>query len=296
VGGHGLQAEPRASVIVPVRNAAAFIPDQLEALRAQAARNALDVVVVDDASTDDTAEVVARWIAKEGSGRFRLVRRPVRGGPNAARNVGIGAAASDFLLFCDGDDIVADGWSGALLAARDDGAILCGALDCMSVDASPTEWALPPVESGSQYAYGGNMAVTRSIVDRLGGFDENILSGGSELDFALRAARDADAVVTTVPAARVRHRVPTSAGGRLAWQFEKERGRAYLRKKHGGQLLSRSFRNLAAEWGHLLLISWRGLTDRSARLEAGELAGRVLGRTFWSVLPRSVVVRPTRRT
>jgi glycosyltransferase involved in cell wall biosynthesis len=295
VSGDRPGVQPRASVIVPVRNAATFILCQLEALRVQAARNTLEVVVVDDASTDSTPEVIAEWISNEDAGRFRLIQRAVRGGPNAARNVGIAAARSEFLLFCDGDDIVGDSWSDAFLAARDDGVILCGALKSLSADSSPLEWALPPAASGRQYAYGGNMAVARSIVERLGGFDENILAGGTELDFAIRARHDVGATVTAVPAALVRYRLPTTSWGRLTWQFQKERGRNYLRRKHGGVVLREGFRSSAAAWATLLVLTSRGVLDRSVRRSAADLAGRLIGRIFWPLIPRALLVSSARR-
>ena len=273
------------SVIVPVRNAVDFILCQLDALSVQAARNGLEVVVVDDASTDRTPEVVAQWISHEGSGRFRLVRRAVRGGPNAARNVGIAAGTSDFLLFCDGDDIVGDGWSDALLAARTDDVILCGALQSLAADASPVEWALPPTAFGSQYAYGGNMAVARAIIERLGGFDENIAAGGTELDFALRARRDTGATVMAVPSALVRYRLPASSWRFFVWQFRKERGRSYLRRKYGSDLRKESIRSSVGAWARLLALTWQGLVDRAARQRAADLAGRLTGRVFWAVVP-----------
>ena len=274
-----------ASVIVPVRNAVDFIPCQLDALSLQVARNGLEVVVVDDASTDRTPDVVAQWISREGSGRFSLIRRALRGGPNAARNVGIAAATSDFLLFCDGDDVVSDGWSDALLAARNDDVILCGALESLSPAANPVEWPLPPTSWGNRYAYGGNMAVARSIVERLGGFDENIAAGGTELDFALRARRDAGAKVTAVPAAVVCYRQPTSSWRFFVWQFQKERGRSYLRRKYRSDLRKESIRSSVGAWARLPALIWQGLVDRAARQRAADLAGRVIGRMLWPLLP-----------
>lgn len=294
MGGETSGGEPRASVVVPVRNAAGFIPYQLEALRVQASRNDLEVLVVDDASTDDTAAVVADWIAGEGSGRFRLLRRTERGGPNSARNTAAAAATSDVLLFCDGDDIVDAGWSDAVLGAYDEGVVLFGMQRAMAPDPPQIEW-FRPRKPGPQQVAGGNMAVSRSIVKRVGGFDENILTGGSEFDFVLRAVRDAGAELRAVPTAVVDYRTPTSAWARLTWQFRKQRGHTYLRRKFSGDVFGSRLRSLAATWARLLAVAPRTFFDSAARLYAADQLGRLIGRGFWSLVPRRLLVNPASR-
>jgi len=287
--------QPHAYVVVPVRNAATVIPYQLEALRVQTVRNDLEVLIVDDASTDNTAEVVDKWIAHDGSGHFRLIRRPARGGPNAARNTGVAAARSDFLLFCDGDDIVDDGWSDALLAGRAEGVILWGTMRTLTTEAPPRTSPPLPKARGTRAAYGGNMAISRSIIERVDGFDENILAGGSEHDFVLRAERDAGATVTAVPTAVVHYRAPTSPWGRLAGQFRKERGRSYMRRKFGPDVFGSRLRSTAATWARLLILTPRAFADPAARLRVADLVGRLLGRSYWSFVPRPLLVNPARR-
>jgi GT2 family glycosyltransferase len=161
----------------------------------------------------------------------------------------------------------------------------------MSPGCAAKEWDVPPMAMGNRYAYGGNMAVARSIVERVGGFDENILTGGSELDFALRASRDADADVAAVPAALVHYRIPTSAWGRLKWQFQKERGRRYLLRKHDSTVLGPSLGDWAISWARLLVLAIRGVVGVPARQDAADLAGRLLGSAFWALVPRSLLVR-----
>lgn len=88
--------QPPISVIVPSFNAAKFLPTAIDTIRAQQYPH-LEVIVVDDGSTDDTAEVVRPWPD------VTYIRQE-NAGPSAARNRGIAAASSDILGFLDADD------------------------------------------------------------------------------------------------------------------------------------------------------------------------------------------------
>lgn len=87
---------PRFSVVIPAFNAAATLARAIESVRAQT-WPAHEILVVDDGSTDATAEVAA------GFDGVRLMRQPNRG-VSVARNAGAAAAAGDWLAFLDADD------------------------------------------------------------------------------------------------------------------------------------------------------------------------------------------------
>lgn len=91
-------AEPRISIIIPAYDEARNLEECLTALRA-AASPGTEIIVVDDASSDDTPEVAARMGA-------RAVRLASNAGPAAARNAGAQQAAGDVLLFVDADVVV----------------------------------------------------------------------------------------------------------------------------------------------------------------------------------------------
>lgn len=92
---------PRVSVIIPAFNAAAVIGNAVGSAQAQT-ENRIEIIVVDDASTDDTAAVVERLAAQDT--RLRLVRMARNGGPGAARNAGLDAAGGEWIALLDADD------------------------------------------------------------------------------------------------------------------------------------------------------------------------------------------------
>lgn len=92
---------PMVSVIVPVYNAARWLPSTFDSWDAQTYCN-VEWVLVDDGSRDGSAELCARWCSGDSS-RRRLVRKE-NGGASSARNVGLDHATGDYVLFWDCDD------------------------------------------------------------------------------------------------------------------------------------------------------------------------------------------------
>jgi CDP-glycerol glycerophosphotransferase len=90
------------SIVVPIYNVAPYLEECLESLAGQY-RGALEVIMVDDGSTDDSAGIAAAFAAKDP--RFRLVRQ-ANAGLGAARNTGTGHATGDYLMFVDSDDVL----------------------------------------------------------------------------------------------------------------------------------------------------------------------------------------------
>lgn len=88
----------RVSVIIPAYNAAAFVRDTLDSALAQTHAD-LEVIVVDDSSTDNTPQVLAEY-----GDRIRVHRQP-NGGVASARNTGARIATGDWVAFLDADDV-----------------------------------------------------------------------------------------------------------------------------------------------------------------------------------------------
>lgn len=88
---------PKISVVIPTYNRARLLPRAIES--AQQAGADLEVIVVDDCSTDDTHEVCA------GINGIRYVRLQTNGGLANARNIGIAESSCEFIAFLDDDDL-----------------------------------------------------------------------------------------------------------------------------------------------------------------------------------------------
>ena len=93
----------KVSIIVTCYNIEDYILDCLEDIASQSVED-FEAIVVDDGSTDRSAEIADRFCA--GNDRFSLIRLPQNtpGGVGTAANIGIGAATGDFIGFADGDD------------------------------------------------------------------------------------------------------------------------------------------------------------------------------------------------
>lgn len=96
-----LDADNRVTVIVPAYNCADTVLTALASLAEQSWRN-LEILVVDDCSTDDTAATVAGFCA--GDARFRLIRQARNGGTYACRNRALQEATGRFVTVHDADD------------------------------------------------------------------------------------------------------------------------------------------------------------------------------------------------
>lgn len=92
--------KPAVSIIVPVYNVADYLPRCLDSLRGQTLAD-IEIIAVDDGSTDRSAEVLARYAAEDD--RIKVIRQNNQG-QGAARNAGLNAAAGRFIGFVDADD------------------------------------------------------------------------------------------------------------------------------------------------------------------------------------------------
>lgn len=96
-----MSREDLISVIVPVYNIEDYLPRCLSCLEIQTYRN-LDIILVDDGSTDSSGKICDEFAAKDP--RARVIHHPSNMGLWAARNSGHDVALGDYLWFPDGDD------------------------------------------------------------------------------------------------------------------------------------------------------------------------------------------------
>lgn len=182
---------PELSVIVAARNAAATISPLLDALLDQQWDGSHEVVVVDNRSTDATAELVRSVAARDA--RVRLVRAHNGIGIAYAKNAGVAGAAGRNLAFCDSDDMVADGWLQAIGGALRKHLVVVGRLD---VDLLNPPWLAGArgraISKGMLMwqgvvpcIWGGNFGIDRSVMQKVRGFDESFMTG-SDIEFSMR--------------------------------------------------------------------------------------------------------------
>jgi len=90
---------PTVSVIIPTHNRSALLQRAMASVLCQTFRD-LELVVVDDASSDDTSEIVAKF----GDSRVKYIRQATNHGPSIARNTGISHSSGQYIAFLDDDD------------------------------------------------------------------------------------------------------------------------------------------------------------------------------------------------
>lgn len=95
---------PIVAVIIPCYNHGRFLPETIASVVGQTFRD-WEIIIVDDGSTDNSAEVARTLIARFAPRRIRLIQQP-NAGQGAARNHGIAATETPFILTLDADDLI----------------------------------------------------------------------------------------------------------------------------------------------------------------------------------------------
>lgn len=88
------------SVVIPVYNTAAYLEQCLDSVVGQTFAD-IEIICVDDGSTDESPEILSRYVAKDK--RFRVITQS-NAGPGAARNAGLAQAIGQYVIFLDSDD------------------------------------------------------------------------------------------------------------------------------------------------------------------------------------------------
>jgi GT2 family glycosyltransferase len=197
-----------------------------------------EIVLVDDASTDATSSVLARFRDAHPTRRITVVRSPRNLGVAGARNVGLRIASAEFVLFTDSDCTVEHGWLAAMLAALQTGGV--NAVTGVVRDAAPRNLA-ERAYVGSARAIadnprrsaliGGNMGFRRALLEQYG-FDEALDYGCEDHDLAARLAADGHRIAF-VPRAIIHHDHPLTLRSYLEIAYRQGLGSARFWYKHG---------------------------------------------------------------
>lgn len=226
------------SVLIPTHNRAAFLPETIDAILSQTYAPA-EVIVVDDGSTDNTAEVMANPPAKVTYRRIENSRVCV------ARNVAVSLSKSPYLAFCDDDDlwrvdkleqqmklhlqvpeleysftnfsIVTDGvWAQATKFDQAPPGYFEGAKEIFP-GAMVSEGEFYQRLLGHQPIFPSTVLLTRALFDRIGGFyDEVGMILAEDWEFALRCVLHTPKVgIITEPVVGIRKHAKNISGNNL---------------------------------------------------------------------------------
>lgn len=243
-----------------------------------------EIVVVDNASTDDTEAVVDRF-ASSCPLPVRRVMEP-RAGVPFARNRGVREAHGDWVCFFDDDQTAEPEWVLELYkAAKSIGAgCAAGSRDLVINDGSPPPESamarrllgeVPALASGGEYhsrwlPNTGNVLIHRRVFEDIGLFNEATLEGGEDTDFFHRYLL-AGGKAVFAPKALVHHHIPANRVTEEYLQWVATRhgvvmGRRDLGRGHAYFLASLAGRVLQA--GLVFLPRWAWLRVRGKRTEA----------------------------
>lgn len=185
--------QPAVTVVIPARNRAGTIPAAIESVRSQSFDD-IEIIVVDDGSTDGTADV-ARSIAVEEP-RLRVLSHPVNRGAQAARNTGIRAARGEWVAFLDSDDrYYPDSIRLRLDEARRTGlGVIHTGCDAVTRNGTEAPFPVPPAQGDVYRALltapapmFQTLLVKRELLERIGLLDEGV-PAYQEWDSAIRLA------------------------------------------------------------------------------------------------------------
>lgn len=186
------------SVIIPVHNGAEFLPDAIASVRAQG-YSSLEIIVVDDGSTDRTAQVVQTL----GESIHYLYQQ--NQGPAAARNAGVAAARGELITFLDADDLwPADKLALQLpaLAAAPHAVLVWGYTQICPY--KPITATIPPIEPNWMPLL-GSVLCRREVFQQVGLF-EPTLRYGEDVDWFIRI-REQQVVVEKMSAISLFYRL-----------------------------------------------------------------------------------------
>ena len=263
----GAPHSPMVSVVICAYNAERTMRQCLESLTRLAYPN-YEVVIVDDGSSDQTAQI------SKDFPQFRLIRQPNKG-LGVARNVGAHAARGEIIAYTDSDCAADPHWLTLMVRAMLEGGFDgCGGPNYAPhedgrveacVAASPgAPCHVLAGDNTAEHLAGCNMVFTRAALDTAGGFDPRFNSAGDDVDICWRML-DRGLRLGYSPAAFV-------------WHFRRNTVRAYYGQQRGyGRAEAMLYHCYPERFNALGQIKWSGTIPGFART----LPGGDQPRVFW---------------
>ena len=161
------------SVIIPVKNGSKYIDQAIEGILAQ--KMNVEIIVVDDASTDNTIEIAESYGCK-------VVRHEITKGQVTGKNSGLKIANGKYILFHDHDDVMNEG---SLKKLYDE---ISSDKNIMAVEAKVQDWYSPDLPQEERVKtiirqepywglFTGAILMKKEVFDKIGYFNESINSG-----------------------------------------------------------------------------------------------------------------------
>ena len=253
--------QPTISVYIPTRNRSTLLRRALASVFAQT-HSPLEVIVVDDASEDDTPDVVR---ALAGSGLVKYIRLEHAGGAPAARNLAIREARGLLVTGIDDDDVWLPRRLERMLQHLSHGIGFVAATDILEADGGHRQlWRRPPVidlDKLLRWNVAGNQVLARrSDVLACGGFDE-ALEASQDYDLWIRLALHAGSGVGVQAPLQVVHAQGSRA--RISTGPHRRSGIWRVLRKHRAKMSRGQRRH---HLFNVLRATNRSLTWRQARV------------------------------
>jgi glycosyltransferase involved in cell wall biosynthesis len=179
------------SVVIACYNGAKTLPVQLEALSKQEWSRPWEVVLADNGSTDDSAEIARDYVKKLPN--LRVVDASACQGQPFALNTGVRASRGGLIALCDADDEVAPGWLAGMGEALLQHDFVACSMDHVKLNPAWLQLRIQKTELQRlwyppflHHAGGATLGFKRTLYDDLGGFDER-LRHLQDTEFCVRA-------------------------------------------------------------------------------------------------------------
>ncbi len=216
----------KVSVIIPAYNAEKYLEEALESVYRQNWLGEIEIIVVDNNSTDNTLKIAKQYNC--------IVLSEPRRGAAFARNAGIAAASGDFIFLLDADDYLCENAADILFkpmyGAKETQCVFAKSVDFISNELSDAEKAKIKVRSGP---YGGCLPgcslIRRSVFEKVGLFDTN-LSSGETVDWMIRL-KDSKIKTVYLDEVVLNRRLHLTNTSRIAAEDERKNYAAILRKR-----------------------------------------------------------------
>jgi glycosyltransferase involved in cell wall biosynthesis len=193
-----MTSAPIISIVMATINDDDTLEVQVNALIRQECSVPFEIIISDNGTNSDNPSQLVKSFESLSNPTIRFIDASSRKGSGAARNIGVKNARGKYILFCDADDLVSEGWIESMYQALQTNDLVCGALDFKLLnekwlsDAKETAVQQKPlIFKGLDLPYGMacNLGIRKDLHLMSGGFDENLIFAG-DTEYCLRMQID----------------------------------------------------------------------------------------------------------